>query len=100
MSTVLLPMNRTVELPPPAAGDGPGDDAGDDAGDGRALVGGWLVLPPALPVAGVLTDPAGTSCHCWLAPPQSRYCTTRAPSCLEAPWTSTAMPLKRLISRT
>lgn len=39
-----------------------------------------------------------TSCHCWLAPPQSVNCTTLAPSAVEAFWTSTALPLPRLTS--
>jgi hypothetical protein len=49
-------------------------------------------LPPPVPT--------WTSCHCWLAPPQSEYWTTLAPSDVDAPCTSTALPLFRLISRT
>src|SRR5687768_944444 len=49
---------------------------------------------------GVTAPPTRTSCHCWLVPPQSPYCTTLPPSAVEAPCTSTALPLFRLISRT
>jgi hypothetical protein len=40
------------------------------------------------------------NCHCWLLPPQSSYCTTFAPSAVEAPCTSSALLLCRLINRT
>ena len=36
---------------------------------------------------------AGTSCHCWLAPPLVVHCTTCAPSLVEAPYTSATSPL-------
>jgi hypothetical protein len=50
--------------------------------------------PPPLPLS------TRTSRHCWLAPPRSAYCTTLAPSALEAFRTSTALPLLRLTRRT
>src|SRR3954449_9319051 len=50
---------------------------------------------------GVGVDvPTGTSCHCWLVPFQSAYWTMLPPSAVEAPCTSSALPLLRLISRT
>src|SRR5688572_10132429 len=52
-------------------------------------------LPP-----GFGSLPTGTSCHCWLSPPQSSYWTMPALSAVEAPWTSRALLLLRLISRT
>src|SRR6478609_1364341 len=48
----------------------------------------------------VVPAPTRTSCHCWLAPPQLVYCTMLPPSAVEAPWTSRALPLLRLISVT
>ncbi len=51
-------------------------------------------------VVGVVPPPTWTSCHCWLAPPQSSYWTMFAPSAVDAPWTSTALPLLRLTSVT
>ena len=42
--------------------------------------------------------PTRTSCHCWLPPFQSAYCTTFAPSAVDAPWISTALPLWRAMS--
>jgi hypothetical protein len=44
--------------------------------------------------------PMGTSCHCWLLPPQSVNWTMLAPSAVDAFWTSSALPLLRLMSRT
>jgi hypothetical protein len=49
------------------------------------------------PVVGV-PDPTWTNCHCWLVPFQSAYCTMLPPSAVEAPCTSIALPLLRLIS--
>src|SRR3954452_550490 len=50
-------------------------------------------------VVGVV-PPTRTSCHCWLVPFQSLYWTMLAPSAVEAPCTSRALPLLRLISCT
>src|SRR5690242_675805 len=111
MSTVLLPMKPVAELPPPPPAPPPAPAAGDDAdGHGeRVPLVAWLVgtLPPGVVGVGVLPElpvlsmlPAGTSFHSWLAPPLSLFWATRPPSALEPFWTSTAMPLKRLIRRT
>ena len=63
MSTVLLPMKRVVELPPPATGDGV-DDGVDDGCEllGAGLVGTLLLGAEGVPELPTL--PAGTSCHC------------------------------------
>jgi hypothetical protein len=58
---------------------------------GGGVVGGVVGLPP---------PSTRTSCHCWLLPPQSSYCTMLPPSAVEAPCTSTTLLLFRLINRT
>src|SRR5690242_19112328 len=103
MSTVLLPMNRVAEARFSVVGV-------DDVVEGRVLLGVWLAgvaqARGVVDVGGVAvlpeppTLPAGTSCHCWLAPPQSQYWAMRSPAVFEPAGTSTAMPLKRLIRRT
>src|SRR5579872_6125021 len=108
MSTVLLPMNVVLEVPPEPAG---ADDDGSVPTGVRlgrlvatvlpvavgvlgAVVGLGVPVPPPLPMV-----PTGTSCHCWLAPPWSRNWSTPPPLAVEALRTSTAMPLKRLTRR-
>ena len=49
---------------------------------------------------GVVVPPSRTSCHCWLVPFQSAYCTTFAPSAVDAFCTSIALPLCRAMSCT
>src|SRR4051812_39800368 len=68
----------------------------------QRYVDGSEQVPPVGPVVGpvVGVEPTGTSCHCWLEPPWSLFCTTRAPSVVAEPWTASALPLVRLISRT
>jgi hypothetical protein len=67
----------------------------EDGGQPPPVVGGALVGGEDV---GAL--PTRLSCHCWLLPPQSSYWTTLPPSAVEAFWTSTALPLLRLMSRT
>jgi hypothetical protein len=47
-------------------------------------------------VGGVVDPPTVTSCHCWLLPPLSVHWMTLAPSAVDAPNTSIALPLLRL----
>lgn len=51
-------------------------------------------LPPPPP------PPTTISCHCWLLAEVSVFCTILAASAVEAFWTSAALPLLRLTSRT
>ncbi len=57
-----------------------------------------------VPVGGVVgvgvPPPTRARSHCWLVPFQLLYCTTFPPSAVDAPWTSSALPLWRLISAT
>jgi hypothetical protein len=59
---------------------------------------GLVKVPVGGGVVGPVPPPTRTSCHCWLAPFQSAYCTTLPPSAVEAPCTSIALPLLRLIN--
>ncbi len=61
---------------------------------------GRLQVPDGGGVVGLLPPSTRTSCHCWLLPFQSSYCTMLPPSAVEAPCTSTALLLLRLMNRT
>ncbi|MCF0095424.1 hypothetical protein B0E54_04283 [Micromonospora sp. MH99] len=68
------------------------DDGRSHVPPGGGVVGGGVVgLPP---------PSTRTSCHCWLVPFQSSYCTMLPPSAVDAPCTSIALLLLRLINRT
>ena len=69
----------------------------DDGREHDPPVGVGVGVDVGVGVVG-LAPPSRTSCHCWLVPFQSEYWTMLAPSAVEAPCTSTALPLLRAIS--